>query len=126
MNVVRVFADGSGESHFEDRNIALSEVGYGQASAELPATGVVFRQTPAGAQLDFHNPPKRQLIIFLSGEAELEASDGSIRSLGPGDILIADDTTGRGHRLREADGRVVVFVRLPDDFNIETFLLPKT
>lgn len=121
MKVVRVFADERGETHFEDRRIAFSEVSYGQASDELPATAVVFRRTPARAQLDFHNPPKRQLIIFLSGEAELEASDGSTRRLGPGDILLADDTTGRGHRLREADGRVVIFVRLPDDFDIENF-----
>ena len=122
MQVVRVFADLSGESHFEDRNIAFSEVGYGRASGQLPVTGVIFRQTPAGAHIDFHNPPKRQLIIFLQGEAELEASDGSTKRLGPGDILMTDDTTGRGHRLQEADGRLVAVVPLPDDFNIETFL----
>jgi quercetin dioxygenase-like cupin family protein len=122
MKVVRVFADRRGESHFEDRDIPMTEVAYGRASEQLPATAVSFRQTPARGELDFHKPPRRQFILFLKGEAELEASDGSKRRLGPGDVLLANDTTGRGHRLREFEGRVVVFVPLPDDLNVETFL----
>lgn len=122
MKIVRVFADSEGESHFEDRSLPFDAVGYGQASQQLPATAVSFRQTPAGGQLDFHNPPRRQFIIFLRGEAELEASDGSTRRLRAGDVLLADDTAGRGHRLSEAGGRVVVVVPLPDDLDILTLM----
>jgi len=122
MKVVRVFADSEGESHFEDRELPLGDVGYGQASQQLPASAVTFRQTPAAGRLDFHNPPRRQFIVFLKGEAELEASDGSTRRLGPGDVLLADDTTGRGHRLSEVEGRLVVLVPLPDNLDFETSL----
>lgn len=57
----------------------------------------------------------------MKGVAELEASDGSTRRLGAGDVLLADDTTGRGHRLRDIEGRTVVFVPIPDDLEIESF-----
>jgi quercetin dioxygenase-like cupin family protein len=119
MKVIRVFTDAEGESHFEDRELRLGDVGYGQASEQLPATAVTFRQTPGRAHLDFHNPPTRQFIIFLKGEAELEASDGSTRRLGPGDVLLADDTTGRGHRVHEVEGRLVALVRLPEDLDLD-------
>ena len=122
MKVVRVFTDAEGESHFEDRELPLADVDYGRASQQLTAFTVTFRETPAGGKLDFHNPPKRQFIIFLKGEAELEASDGSTRRLGPGDVLLADDTTGRGHRLREAEGRLVALVPLPDDLDVAASL----
>ncbi|HLZ94189.1 MAG TPA: hypothetical protein VKT20_02535 [Candidatus Dormibacteraeota bacterium] len=116
-----MFADEKGESHFEDRDVPLEKVGYGRASRELPATSVIFRETDTGDTVDFHNPPRRQFIIFLRGVAELEASDGSTRRLGAGDVLLADDTTGRGHRLREIEARRLVFVPVPDDLNVDSF-----
>jgi hypothetical protein len=122
MRVIRVFADGDGESHFEDRDIPLDDVAYGRASEELPVSALIFRETDTGGTLEFHNPPRRQFIIFLKGFAELEASDGSTRRLGPGDVLLADDTTGRGHRLREIEGRTIAFVPLPDDFDVDSYL----
>jgi hypothetical protein len=122
MRVIRVFADDDGESHFEDRDIHMGDVAYGRASQQLPATALIFRETDTGGGLDFHNPPRRQFIIFLTGSAELQASDGSTRRLGPGDVLMADDTTGRGHRLREVEGRTLAFVPLPDDFDVDSYL----
>ena len=43
-----------------------------------------------------------------------EIGDGSVRRLGPGDILIAEDLSGQGHATREVgpDARVAVFVPL--------------
>ncbi len=122
MRITRVYADSDGESHFEDRDLSLEKVSYGLSSQQLPASALVFRQTEAGASLDFHNPPRRQFILFLRGEADLEASDGSTRHLGPGDVLLAEDTAGLGHRLREIEGRLVAFVPVPDDFDADKFL----
>jgi quercetin dioxygenase-like cupin family protein len=121
MRITRVFTDDQGESHFEDREIPMEEVAYGRASRQLPAIAVSFRETDPGGTLDFHNPPRRQFIVFLKGAAELEASDGSTRRLGAGDVLLADDTTGRGHRLREVEARTVVFVPVPDDLDVGSF-----
>ena len=121
MNIVRLYSDSNGESHFEDREIRLEAVGYGHASGELPAAAMIFRETDTAGSIEFHNPPRRQFIIFLKGVAELQASDRSTRRLGPGDVLLADDTSGAGHRLRELEGRTLVFVHVQDDLDIDSF-----
>ncbi len=45
---------------------------------------------------------------------EIETGDGTKRVLGPGDILLAEDTTGHGHISRAVEGqpRESVFVAL--------------
>jgi hypothetical protein len=47
--------------------------------------------------MDQHTAPRRQLVITLSGEVEIETSDGNTRRFRQGDVLLADDTTGVGH-----------------------------
>jgi hypothetical protein len=80
---------------------------------------VIFRENPVGASLDFHNTPRRQFVITISGVGELECGDGTQRRLGPGDILLADDTTGQGHITREIQGpRRTIYVPLPHDFDV--------
>ena len=69
------------------------------------ATGVVFRETEGDYDYDFHNAPRRQYVINLDAAVEIEIGDGSKRVLGPGEILLAEDTTGRGHRSRAVDGK---------------------
>ncbi len=58
--------------------------------------------------------PERQYVIMLRGEVEIEASDGTVRRLGAGDILLAEDTTGKGHCSRSVgrETRQSVFVTL--------------
>jgi hypothetical protein len=45
---------------------------------------------------------------------DIEIGDGTVRRIGPGDILIAEDLTGQGHATQEVgpDARVSVFVPL--------------
>lgn len=58
--------------------------------------------------------PKRQYGITLSGHVEIETGDGTIRRFGPGDVMLAEDTTGRGHLTRVVGGhtRHCVFIPL--------------
>jgi hypothetical protein len=39
-------------------------------------------------------------MVLLSGDMEIEASDGCKLNIGPGDILLLQDTWGKGHRSR--------------------------
>ena len=117
MRYFRIYSDEDGESHFEDLDIELETQPNGGAYSELhPATGVIFRRTPADQYLDWHPAPRRQYVITLSGEAEVEASDGEIRRIGPGTIMLADDTTGKGHITRGigAEDRISLFIPLPE------------
>jgi hypothetical protein len=106
MTIVRVYTGADGESHFEDLEIELEDRGViGQISKLWKATGVVFRTTEGDYHLDFHNAPRRQFVINLDAAVELEVGDGTRRVLEPGDVLLAEDTTGRGHISRAVDAR---------------------
>jgi quercetin dioxygenase-like cupin family protein len=67
--------------------------------------------------LDYHTAPRRQFVINLTGSVDIEVGDGTVRRLGPGDILLAEDTTGEGHISRAVDGepRRCLFVPLDDE-----------
>jgi hypothetical protein len=119
MLITRVYTGDDDRSHFEDLVIAERETAHGWLTDQVPATGVIFRRTPPGGTLDFHRAPRRQLVITLSGAVEIDCGDGSVRRLGPGDVLLADDITGQGHISREVESpRRSVFVPLPDDLDL--------
>ncbi|MFH0846834.1 MAG: hypothetical protein V1894_02095 [Chloroflexota bacterium] len=98
MKYVHLYSGTDGKSHFEDVEVPLT-LGRPQeeSSAPIKATGVLFRITGGGYDLDWHNPPRRQFVITLEGEVEITASDGTKRRFGPGDIMLADDIKGQGH-----------------------------
>ena len=101
MKIVRIYTGNDGESHFEDLEVPLEASGFsGAISALRPATGIAFRETGADYDLDWHNAPRRQYVVNLSGSVEIEIGDGTKRWLGPGEILLAEDITGRGHKSR--------------------------
>jgi hypothetical protein len=118
MRAARIYTGADGRSHFEDFDIPLKPGSYGSLSELVPAEGVIFRETPVGGALDFHVAPRRQFVITLAGLVEVECGDGAKRRFGPGDIMLADDTTGQGHITRELQGpRRSLFIPLPESFD---------
>lgn len=119
MRVTRVYADTEGESHFADVDIPLADRGpLGSMSECLPAHGVIFRENEPGYDLDWHCAPRRQYIVLLDGEIELKVSDGETRRFSGGDVLLVEDTTGKGHQTRHtrAERRRSLFIPLdPED-----------
>jgi hypothetical protein len=106
MKITRIYSGTDGESHFEEIEVPLIDRGgIGRISQLEGATGVVFRETGGDYDYDFHNAPRRQYVINLDAAVEIEVGDGTRRVLGPGEILLAEDTTGRGHISRSVDGR---------------------
>jgi hypothetical protein len=118
MKAARIYTGADGRSHFEDLDIPLKPSTYGTLSDLVPSSGVIFRETPVGGALDFHVAPRRQFVITLAGLVEVECGDGTKRRFGPGDIMLADDTTGQGHITREVQGpRRSLFIPLPENFD---------
>lgn len=114
MKIVRLYTGPDNESHFEDIEIELKSVGRMILASHLqPTEGIVFRSAPPNHLSDYHPVPRRQYVITLSGEAEIETGDGSIRRFGPGDMMLAEDTTGRGHITRVVGGRPRDYVFIP-------------
>ena len=101
----RVYSGKDGQSHLEQVALDMKpfkdhEGSYGEASAMQAVSGIAFRVAPAGYVLDWHCAPRRQYSISLSGTAEIEVGDGSKARVGPGDVVLAEDLTGRGHVTR--------------------------
>ena len=98
MKILRIYADESGESHFEDMEIEMEEDGaLSRKSAIWPVQDVHFRQIAPGGSAEWHPAPRRQFAIVLSGESNFEASDGSVRHISPGQAFLVEDTHGKGH-----------------------------
>lgn len=115
MKITRLYTGNDGRSHFEDIDRALEDRGaIGRLSAAEAASGIIFRETDRDYTYDWHNAPRRQYVIMLSGSVEIEVGDGTRRRFGPGEILLAEDTTGQGHKSRSVAGqpRKSLFVTL--------------
>jgi hypothetical protein len=100
---VRLYADSDGESHFEDREEELTLTEFAPPAAPVnlstfvPAVRAGMLGAPSGWRGDWHTSSARNLFFVVSGEWEIEVSDGEVRCFGPGTIMLVEDTTGKGH-----------------------------
>ena len=99
MKYTRIYADAAGESHLQDVDAEMMPADHASMISEMiAARGVIFREARSGEYfIDWHNAPRRQFVVNLTGEVEIETSDGDKRRFGPGSILLAEDVTGKGH-----------------------------
>jgi len=120
MPVTRIFTGDDGESHFADLVVPMQLTDRGFMSAPIELGGAtLFRATPPGGDIDYHTAPRRQFVLHLQGEVEIECGDGTRRRFGPGDVLLADDTTGRGHVSRDVQTpRRQIFVPVSADVDV--------
>ena len=105
MKITRIYTGKDGHSHFEEIEVENEKL--------QPGEGIVFRYAPPGHVQDWHPAPRRQYVITLSGEAEIQISDGTVRRFGPGNIMLADDLTGRGHITRVVGDQPRLYVAVP-------------
>jgi hypothetical protein len=116
MRIHNLYADAQGESHFRDLEVEWAEeTRSGKLSKRLPATGIIFRQVPPTYDLDWHPAPRRQYIINLDAGVQITASDGESRVIGPGEILLVEDTKGKGHLSKAVDKQIRHCIFVPVD-----------
>ena len=96
MKIIRVFSGDDGESHFEE----VSPEEMATIVNRLGPGDITLGLRPSPSFSDYHNAPRRQYVVNLSGTAEFEAADGTKVQMEPGDILVAEDLTGHGHIAR--------------------------
>ncbi|MGD9530710.1 cupin domain-containing protein [Pseudonocardia sp.] len=115
MRVIRLFTGPDGLSHVEEGVIATAPAGRDWATGWLDAGPVRFAESPPGSALDWHDAPHRQYVVTLSGTLEFTTRDGETFVLSPGDVLLAEDTRGSGHRWRLVDDQPWrrLYVQLP-------------
>jgi len=116
MRIHNLYADANGETHFRDVAVEWVEEGRaGKLSRRLPATGIIFRETAAEYDLDWHPAPRRQYIINLDAGVRITASDGESRIIGAGEVLLVEDTTGKGHLSKAVEGKLRHSIFVPLD-----------
>lgn len=128
--VIRLYTGDDQKSHFEDLDVDMNPFAFGALrSMKTPpfgCDGFLFRETSLESDHEFHNPPRRQMVVTLFGAAEIVASGGGSRVFGPGDVLFAEDLTGGGHSTRELLGpRRSMMLFVPDSFQIHSIVTKK-
>lgn len=103
LHYVRIYSDSSGQSHFSQAQATFQLVDYAppappiSVSEALAAEAVSFISSPSQWFGNWHPAPRRQFIFMLTGEMEVEVSDGEKYTFSPGDVLLVEDTSGMGH-----------------------------
>ena len=106
LRYTRLYTGEDNETHFEDVPVTFVYQDYGKGiptvwfpkDGIMEAAGFHFVSMPAGWDGgEPHPAPSRQFIMPLSGEMEFQVSDGEKRVFGPGDVLLVEDTKGKGH-----------------------------
>jgi quercetin dioxygenase-like cupin family protein len=99
IRCVRLWTGDDGNSHFEEGTIDLSTGERGDVKSErVTVTSLSFRETGSGGSWAWHQDPTPRFVLTLSGTLEFEIHGGERFTIRPGDILLAQDHTGTGHR----------------------------
>ncbi len=115
MKITRIYVDADGETHFGTLDIPLTHAGeIGMLSQQHDATGIIFRETDGAYDYSWHNAPCRQYVIILEGGVDFTVSDGESRRFGNSDVVLIEDTIGKGHCSKAVNGqrRKSIFVTL--------------
>ena len=115
MRIHNVYEDANGESHFRDIEVDWTEeTPTGKLSKRLPATGIIIRETTMDFEDSWHRAPRRQYVISLAGGISITTSDGEARHIGVGEIVLVEDTTGKGHITKSSGSkpRHTIFVSI--------------
>ena len=115
MKITRVYSDAEGESRFEDIVVELFDNGeIGRLSENIDVKTLQFRKVSPDYDYDFHHAPQKQFIVLLDGGVEITTSLGETRQFQTGEILLMEDTSGKGHRTKnlEKRERTSIFIHL--------------
>lgn len=115
----RIYADAQGDSHFDTVTVEQSLATGAPPAAPFyvsedgPASKYRFYTFQPGWIGDWHPCPTRQFLVLMSGVVEMETTDGTVRKLGPGDLVLLEDTTGKGHVTRNLYNNYSSFFVVP-------------
>lgn len=88
----------------------------GAWSAITPIVGLRFIEMAVGTFIDWHPEIVNNLVVVMGGGLELEVGAGACRTqvFWPGDVCLAQDSTGQGH-IDRVRGTVRVAVMIIED-----------
>lgn len=93
MQRIRIYSGTDGESHFSGLMPETLNA-YGQRVSGSGAVAVISPQSST----DYQPVSNPQLAVITAGVHEYRTADG-VRRLFPGDVVVLEDASGRGHSL---------------------------
>ena len=115
--ILRIYADADGNSHIQELPIATKS-GKTRRTETAAVTGMTYADYTASSVEDWHRAPGRQFSISMSGEIEVEVSDGKKHAIHAGDIVFLEDLQGKGHITRILTPVTNIFIRVADGFDV--------
>jgi hypothetical protein len=113
MRLFRLYTGDDGQSHLQEMSLSFTPGQFAEQTAMQPAKGVTFSQMAPGTFIDWHTAPRRQYVITLAGGVEIGLGDGSVHRFGPGEGILAEDLTGKGHTTRAVGNEPRITVTIP-------------
>jgi quercetin dioxygenase-like cupin family protein len=92
IRAYRLYTGTDGHSH-----VVTGSVNEGPL---VDVSSVHFKESPPHSSFDWHNDPIPQYVFTLAGVLEFATVGGETFVLRPGDVLVAEDHTGSGHKWR--------------------------
>jgi len=116
--VIRIYNDADGSSHIQELVIATKPGRPTRSAPAIPATASIYSEYTGSTVEDWHRAPARQFSISMSGEIEVEVSDGTKHAIHAGDMVFLEDLTGKGHITRLLSPVTNIFIRVADTFDV--------
>src|SRR5262245_33683151 len=111
--ITRLYTGPDGQTHSEEIEAKFMPGGGNDVFKMLATAGAELHRAAPGRVSDWHTAPRRQYVITLSGQGELEVAGGKKIPVGPGHIELVEDTTGKGHITRVTGTEERVTLQLP-------------
>jgi hypothetical protein len=92
IRAYRLYTGPDGNSH-----VVRGSVSGGKL---IKADSILFKETPPHSSLDWHEAPTTQYVITLAGVLEFTTVGGETFTIRPGEVLVAEDNSGSGHKWR--------------------------
>jgi hypothetical protein len=106
IRCVRLWTGPDGNSLFEEGTLELKEGERGDfIGGAIAVKELSFRETSSGGAFAWHQDPVPRYVLTLSGTLEFETKSGATFTLRPGDVLLAQDNSGTGHKWRLVDDK---------------------
>ena len=108
MRIHNLYTDENGESHFRDIEVEWAGVDYTNSKYTdiIKVSGMNIRLTDGDYHVDCHTAANDVYVINLDAPSEIVASDGESRVIGVGEMLLLQDTTGKGHMSKAVAGQI--------------------
>jgi hypothetical protein len=115
----RIYTDSKGDTHSDVVTVeqrlarAAPPAAPFYVSEDRPASKYRFYSFEPGWIGELHPAPTRQFLALLSGTVEMETTDGMVRVFRAGDLVLLEDTSGKGHLTRNIGDGFSTFLVVP-------------